>query len=269
MMPVDDSPAPPGKQGATGPTAGTGPPRVARFLDRTLPGIAANLALDEALLQVAEDGAAGGVLRLWEATAPAVVLGASGRWRDEVNVEACRADGVPIARRSSGGGTVVVGPGALNAAVVLPIDADPGLAAVDVAQVYVLGRIANSIRRHGPPVEVRGSGDLTLGLRKVSGSAQRRLRRYFLVHATFLYDFPLGLIPRYLGTPARQPAYRAGRPHDDFVTNLPLPRPLLVDAIRAAWLPPGGPLIEAEVPADLVRDLVATKFADPGWIERL
>ena len=260
-MPVDDSPASPGKQGA--------PPRVGRFLDRTLPGIAANLALDEALLQVAEDGGPGGVLRLWEAIAPAVVLGASGRWRDEVNVEACRAAGVPIARRSSGGGTVVVGPGALNAAVVLPIAAAPGLEAVDVAQLYVLGRIAAAIRRHGPAVEVRGSGDLTLGPRKFSGSAQRRLRRHFLVHATILYDFPLGLIPRYLGTPARQPAYRAGRPHGEFVTNLPLPRPLLVDALRAAWLATEGQVIEAEVPGEMVAELVATKYADPGWIERL
>ena len=267
MSPVDNSPAPPGGQDGRDDAVESAAPRVSRFLDRTLPGIAANLALDEALLQAAEDGPGGAVLRLWEANGPAVVLGASGRWREEVCVEACRADGVPIARRSSGGGTVVVGPGALNAAVVLPVAAAPGLEAVDVAQLYVLGRIAEAIRRLGPRVEVRGSGDLTLGLRKFSGSAQRRLRRHFLVHATILYDFPLGLIPRYLGTPARQPAYREGRPHGDFVTNLPLPRPALVEALRDAWLAPV--VSAAEVPEAMVRDLVAERFGDPGWVERL
>ena len=74
-----------------------------------------------------------------------MVLGASGRLKDEVRVEACRADGVAIGRRSSGGGTVVIGPGALNFAVVLPIDASPELATVDRAQGYILGRTARAI----------------------------------------------------------------------------------------------------------------------------
>ena len=263
MLPVDDSTSPGAGQGADGDS-----PRVARYLDRTFPDIAANLALDEALLQDAEDGA-GGVLRIWEPAEYAVVLGASGRWRDEVNVEACRADGVAIARRSSGGGTVVVGPGALNVAIVLPVDAAPGFGAVDVAQRSVLGQLAEEIRRLGPPAEVRGSGDLTLGPLKFSGSAQRRLRRHFLVHATILYDFPLERIPRYLGTPARQPAYREGRPHDAFVTNLGLGRGELLEAARAAYLRRGGPIADAGVPQVMVRRLVEERFGEPGWVERL
>src|SRR5262245_42939784 len=101
-----------------------------RYLERTLAGIAANLALDEVLLIAAEERGAGPVLRIWEPDELAVVLGASGRLHDDVLVAACRAEGVAIARRPSGGGTVVVGPGTLNVAVVLPVDAEPGLAAV-------------------------------------------------------------------------------------------------------------------------------------------
>src|SRR5207244_3435454 len=110
-------------------------------------------------------------------------------------------DGVAIARRASGGGTVVIGPGTLNVAVVLPAAAAPGLGAVDVAQAYVLGRIARALRGRGPAVELLGSGDLTLDRRKFAGSARPR---------------------------------------------------------RAA-----------DVPEDLVRELVRDKFADPAWIERL
>ncbi|MBV8075924.1 MAG: hypothetical protein JO284_05995, partial [Planctomycetaceae bacterium] len=43
----------------------------------------------------------------------------------------------------------------------------------------------------------------------------------------------------------------------------------LIQAIRSAWLSPDRPAKAAVVPEDLVRHLVATKFADPAWIERL
>ena len=207
------------------------------YLDLTLPEIASNLALDEALLVAAEERGAGPSLRIWESPTLAVVLGASGRLHEDVLVDACQADGVAIARRASGGGTVVVGPGALNVSVVLAADVAPGLTAVDVAQRFVLDRLANAIRARGPAVEVLGLGDLTLNLRKFSGSAQRRLRNHFLVHATILYDFPLHLVPRYTALPRRQPPYRGQRTHEDFLTNLPLAREKLVEAVTGAWLP--------------------------------
>lgn len=240
-----------------------------RYLDLTLPEIAANLALDEALLLEAEERGASPALRIWEPERTAVVLGASCRRLEDVRVEACRAEGIAIARRSSGGGTVVVGPGTLNVTVVLPADAAPGLGTVDRAQRYVLDRIADAFRARGRAVEVLGLGDLTLSLRKFSGSAQRRLRDHFFVHATILYDFPLERVSRYTALPRRQPAYREGRSHDDFLTNLDLPRDELIQAIRSAWLSPDRPAKAAVVPEDLVRHLVATKFADPAWIERL
>ncbi len=240
-----------------------------RYLEWTLPKIEANLALDEALLIEAEERGAGPVLRIWEPSRPAVVLGASCRLHEDVRVEACRAEGVAIARRSSGGGTVVLGPGTLNVTILLPANAAQGLGAVDRAHRYVLDRIASAIRVHGPAVEVLGLGDLTLNRRKFSGSAQRRLRNHFFVHATILYDFPLDRVSRYTALPRRQPAYRDGRSHEDFLTNLDLPRNVLVGAIRSAWLSSDRPVETADVPEERVRHLVATKFADPAWIARL
>jgi lipoate-protein ligase A len=209
------------------------------------------------------------VVRVWEASRLTVVLGASSRLLDDVDADRCRADGVPIARRSSGGGTVVVGPGALNVTVVLPADAAPGLDAVDSAQALVLERMARSLREYGLPVTVQGSGDLTLGDRKFGGSAQRRLRRFFIVHSSILYDFPIDQIARYTRLPLRQPAYRARRSHEAFLTNIPLPRPALLDAVRSAWVAPNAPMLPSESVDDLVRELVASKFGDPSWVARL
>ncbi len=100
-------------------------------LDLTYSSVAENLALDEALLIEADAGRRDRTLRFWEPADYAVVLGASRRLQSDVRVEDCRADGVPVLRRTSGGGTVVVGPGTLNVSVILPESAAPGLNTVD------------------------------------------------------------------------------------------------------------------------------------------
>src|SRR5690606_29207068 len=46
-----------------------------RFLDRTLPRVEENLALDEAILQEVEDDGRQPILRLWESPVFAVILG--------------------------------------------------------------------------------------------------------------------------------------------------------------------------------------------------
>jgi lipoate-protein ligase A len=232
----------------------------------TLPTAADNVALDEALVTAAEEGTGGETLRVWELDHRAVVLGASGRMAEEVDLDACRADRLPIARRSSGGGTVLIGPGALNFAVVLPVDADPRLKGVDTTQAYVLERTAEAIRTLGPDAVVLGSGDLTIDGRKFSGSAQRRLKRWVMVHATILYGLDPAMISRYLRPPKRQPSYREGRSHGDFLTRLPLPREAIVGALRAAW--PAGPA-EVAPPLELAGRMVLEKFGRADWTERL
>ncbi len=239
------------------------------LLDLTLPTVEENLALDEALLHEADLGRAGAVLRFWELPRQAVVLGASRRLAEDVFVENCLADQVPIARRSSGGGTVLIGPGALNVTVVLPESAAPGLASVPAAQQFVLERIAAAIEQHGRHVEVLGCGDLTSAGLKFGGSAQRRLRHWFFVHCSILYDFPLDQISRYLKLPDRQPAYRRGRSHNDFLRNLNLPRKIIYELIRLAWSPLASLSPTPDVPQTLLRTLLSERFANRSWIDRL
>src|SRR5438309_218496 len=88
------------------------------FLDLTLPTLAENLALDDALLMDAEAGGPS-LLRMWQWTQWAVILGAGGKFADEVNDAACQEDNVPVLRRSSGGGTVLLGPGCLLFSIIL------------------------------------------------------------------------------------------------------------------------------------------------------
>jgi lipoate-protein ligase A len=238
-----------------------------RYLDWTDKRVPFNLALDEALLDAAEEDGIGPILRTWESDAHAVILGASSRLTRDVRLDACQAEHVPVFRRSSGGGTVVIGPGALNVTLVLPLDAGTGLGAVDVAQRFALEPIANGLDALISSVRLQGSSDLTLGDRKFGGSAQRRLRRYFMVHASLLYDMDLDRLERYLSIPDRQPDYRGGRTHADFVTNLGLPRAHLVQVVRQVW---GAekPLRDDEVPWDRAGRLMRSKFNDASWVGR-
>ncbi len=235
------------------------------FLDLTLSSAAENLALDEALLLAAERGDSGEVLRFWEWPAPAVVLGSGGRLADDVDEAACAADAVPILRRSSGGGTVLLGRGCLLYTLVLHYARDPALSDIRLSYRFILDRIGPALAEGVGAIEPAGVSDLILAGRKFSGTAQQRKRSVLLHHGTLLYDMDLSPIPRYLREPLRQPDYRAGRTHLAFVGNLPLEGAEIKRRLRQVWAADEPPLIW---PNEDVRRLVAEKYAQEEWTRR-
>ncbi|MSP39376.1 MAG: lipoate--protein ligase family protein [Deltaproteobacteria bacterium] len=207
-----------------------------KYLDLTFAEPARNLACDEALLESCEnDFMDGGLLRVWQPKNYFVVLGHSNRLAAEANVTACGAAQIPILRRVSGGGAVVLGPGCLNYSLILD------------AQFHEIKNIAGAfdfvLQRHrqliesstGREIAVSGVSDLTIGGRKFSGNSQYRKARYVLVHGTFLVKFDLAVIERCLLLPPKQPEYRDNRRHLEFVANLELSADHLVRGLRDIW----------------------------------
>lgn len=233
------------------------------LLDLTLSDLAANLALDEALLDQAEaDHPPTQLLRLWESPAPMVVVGRASKVPAEVNIAACRTAQVPIFRRCSGGAAVVAGPGCLMYSVVLSYQRFPQLRAVDQAHAFILGRLRSGLVTLASRVRFQGTSDLTLGDRKFSGNSMRCKKRHLLYHGTILYDFPLPRISEWLDHPPRQPDYREGREHARFLTNLSRPvadiRKVLADVWNAhettdAW------------PEALTTELVQKRYSRRDW----
>jgi lipoate---protein ligase len=234
------------------------------FLDRTLPTIADNLALDEALLLSAE-AAHGEVLRLWEWPSPAAVVGSGCRLAEDVDEVACHGDGVPVLRRSSGGGTVLLGAGCLCFTLVLSYERAAALGEIRPSYRYILERIRTALADLAPDVRCAGTSDLASGGRKFSGNAQQRKRNHLLHHGTLLYAFDVSRVSRYLRLPARQPDYRGGREHTDFLMNLPTTSAKLKDRLRAAW---GADTTMQSWPQEMVKQLVDEKYARPEWLRR-
>jgi lipoate-protein ligase A len=234
-----------------------------RFLDRTLPTAAENLALDEALLLQAEAGHGGEILRVWEWPALAVVLGSGCKLAEDVDEAACQADAVPILRRSSGGGTVLLGPGCLCFSLVLAFSRDPMLADVRPSYRFILTRLIEAL--DVPGVEQAGISDLALDGRKFSGNAQQRKRNHLLHHGTLLYAFDLGLVGRYLRPPPRQPEYRGQREHAAFLRNLEIPGLDIVQSLRHAWQANEE---SSDWPKAEVQRLVEEKHATEAWWRR-
>ena len=185
-----------------------------------------NLVFDELLLDEAEAGRGGDVLRLWESPTPFIVLGRTGKPAHEIYTTRCGRDHVPVLRRCSGGGTVIQGPGCMNFSFILSRVRCPALNDLHRSYQEILNPIIRMLAGLGVSAVFRPISDLALADfdRKFSGNAQRRKREYVLHHGTILYDFDLSLISTYLRQPRDVPAYRKGRRHHDFVANIPVIR---------------------------------------------
>jgi lipoate-protein ligase A len=235
------------------------------YSDLTLDSLAENLALDELLPACADEGGAGAMLRIWEWPEYAVVLGAGGRVADDVNVERCEHDGIAIRRRSSGGGTVLLGPGCLCYSLVLGLDVDPALRSIQASYRWILQKMCAALANLDPGIRRADVSDLAIGDRKFSGCAQQRKRQHLLHHGTLLYDFDIARMRRYLHLPSRRPEYRESRTHEEFLTNLLASRGQIARALREEWSASAAmPVLPLERAALLAHE----KYEAPDWVFR-
>ena len=233
-----------------------------KYLDLPLPTPQENLACDEALLNECEEGQEQEILRFWESSRYFVVLGHAGKAASEANLASCRAANIPVLRRSSGGGTVMQGPGCLNFSLLLKIPAWGPLSSITQTHAFVLQRHKEALLPLvGAEITVEAN-DLALGKKKFSGNAQRRKRRFLLYHGTFLHRFDLSLIPRFLRMPAKQPAYRLNRSHEQFLINLNIPPRAIQEALKQAWNCTG---VSDEVPREKISRLAQEVYAADAW----
>lgn len=177
----------------------------------------------------------------------ALVLGRGSRVEAEADAEACRAEGVPLLRRRGGGCAVLLDPADLVLSLALPL---PGLGRIHETYDLVTTWLISALAQRGlPGVRREGVSDLALLNRKVGGSCLYRERGLAFYTTTLLVDPPLDLMERLLPHPPREPGYRRGRSHRDFLGTLRRPG-LVEDAgdlerLLGDLVPPSLPTSEA------------------------
>lgn len=168
-----------------------------------------------------------------------VVLGRSSKIEEDVMVETCADDGIPLSRRRGGGGTVILSPGIL----ILSIGGRSTLQYHLREHMNAVNRIiVDTLEQLGvdSPV-IRGISDITLGMKKILGSSLYRRKDLVLYQGSLLVNPDLSLMKRYLKQPRKQPAYRKDRSHEDFVTSLhnegyEIPKVEIIDKLREAFI---------------------------------
>jgi lipoate-protein ligase A len=228
-----------------------------------------HLALDEVTLMRASQNESDGsqvpadVLRVWEFAGPVVVAGRSTRIDYEIDKEYCRDHKIPVLRRCSGGASVVAGPGCLMYSVVLSHQGRESMKKIDVAHTYVMDRVLKATQQQVEQAELQGVCDLTWKNRKCSGNSLRVTRSHVLYHGTLLYDFDLELLANCLCEAPRQPTYRSGRDHREFVTNIPIDPLQFVDDLEQAFEVEGK--MEANSLRDEIRRMREQRYDSQAW----
>jgi len=242
-------------------------------LDLTLENSLANIALDEALLEVAEASTDHPeLLRLWQPASPLVVLGRSSPWETEVEHSFCQEHQIPVVRRCSGGQSIVTGPGCLMYAVLLDYRLRPELRLLDRAHHFVMSKMQAALKTLGIDAKISGTSDLTVGGQKVSGNALRCKRNWFVYHGTMICDLEIDLIANCLGKPIRQPEYRQLRSHRSFLDQLDTSAGELEEAIARTWsadfeaTPDAGWLARLKEKCD---QLLTEKYSTDQWNQKV
>ena len=151
-----------------------------------------------------------------------VVLGSSNSDALELNQEAFSgATSPPRLRRAGGGGAVVLHDGCLIVGV-----------GAWVKHMYrnehyfslINGALIEGLRKQypllGSRLSQRGISDICCDDKKIAGTSMFRSKNYLLFQASFLIDAKADLIARYLNHPSKEPDYRQGRTHRDFIMGL-------------------------------------------------
>jgi lipoate---protein ligase len=203
---------------------------------KSFPDIDGNLGFDLDLLTKCNEEGKGPYLRFWEQPDYCVVLGKSRKAEIDVRLESCKRDGIPICRRESGGGTVLLGPGCLCYTLVFPLQQNHPPFGISQTNRYVMVRHRDALQEIiVEKIEIQGITDLTIDGKKFSGNAQKRKSRAVLFHGTFLFNFDLDRITHYLPVPPETPEYRQNKSHLQFLTNIKISRERLMEKIALTW----------------------------------
>jgi lipoate---protein ligase len=220
-------------------------------------------------------GRRGPALRFWEWGEPALVLGSHQALRNEVDLEAAAELGFTVARRMSGGGTMVVEPGrTITYSLYAPDSVVAGLSFVD-SFARLDAWAVDCLRGLGAPAGYRPVNDIVAPEGKIGGAAQARRRGFVLHHTAIAHAMEPAIVPRLIRIGRERVSPRGVRSAERTVSPLerwlPLDRDEVVSALSACFgaIHPTRPAHVGSDELAEARALAAAKYATPEWIDRV
>lgn len=150
-----------------------------------------------------------------------IVMGIGGDASTLVNIDNCVSDNIPVYKRFTGGGTVYIDENVRFVSLIVNESALPNLKLWPRHIMSYTQQLYNNVFTNtGTTQFILRDNDYCFGNLKFAGNAQSITSRRWLHHTSFLYDYNIDAIEKYLLLPAKQPEYRQRRPHSDFICRM-------------------------------------------------
>ena len=193
-------------------------PRVWRLLDTGLRPPAQNLALNRALLEARQAGEAPSTLRFLRFT-PSALLGYHQSAEQELNLDYCRAHGITVQRRITGGGAIYFDEGQMGWELYLT-KTDLGTADMAAISRRVCEAAARGVSALGVDARYRPRNDIEVEGRKISGTGGAFDGDALMYQGTLLIEFDVERMLRALRVPAEKLSDKAIASARERVTSL-------------------------------------------------
>lgn len=173
------------------------------FLNKTRAlSTAEGLATDDTLPQSVALNGSPPILHLYNFIPSAIV----GKYQDiesALRLDRCEARGIEVNRRSTGGGTVIMGPEVISLGLGINVD-HPGIKGVGVGGLFTTlsGVLADALADFDVPAYFQPRNDLEVAGQKIAGlSASSEVGKSLLFHTSLLVDFDVELMTDIMNTP--------------------------------------------------------------------
>ncbi len=163
-----------------------------RLLEFSANNAAMNMAIDEAILTTCSKKQSPNTIRFYRWNPSAVSIGFFQSVEAEVNLDVCKAEGVDVVRRITGGGAVFHD--SLGEVTYSLIAGEDELSIPkDIIRSYevICGGIISGLQSLGVDASFHAVNDIMVGGKKISGNAQTRRLGVVLQHGTILVDADL------------------------------------------------------------------------------
>ena len=155
---------------------------------------------------------------VWQPDDTYIILGRANDAETAVFTEKAEKNNLKILKRPSGGESVILSPSMIVFSLKITLE---NLKNPHKIFEIINADLISSLTKLGiENLHSKGISDLSIGEKKILGSSIYRKQNTLFYHAVLNVKEDISIISSYLKHPKKEPDYRKGRNHDEFVTSI-------------------------------------------------